>query len=200
MNIKKILALALTVMLSACATNQETAEPRRYTEPRFADQSPIELLVEKIDIVSEFTPSFTRPNVEHLFPVSLEKTARIWATDRLEAVDFASGRTAEFIIKDASVTEQEVPSKELFKKDSLVYRATLSVVLKVTDAKGSSAQTSIEAWRELSIPADTSIEDKERYWNEMVQKLFNEFNVQMQQNIEQYLNMYVKNNTSVFEY
>ena len=46
----------------------------------------------------------------------------------------------------------------------------------------------------------TSIEDKEKYWNDMVQKLFEEFNVRMEQNINQYLNMYVKNNNTVFEY
>ena len=77
----------------------------------------------------------------------------------------------------------------------------MSVVLKISSDNGqSSAQTSIEAWRELTMPIDTSIEEKEKYWNEMVQKLFEEFNVRMEQNINQYLNMYVKNNNTVYEY
>ena len=77
----------------------------------------------------------------------------------------------------------------------------MSVVLKVSSDNGqSSAQTSIEAWRELTMPIDTSIEEKEKYWNEMVQKLFEEFNVRMEQNINQYLNMYVANNKVVYEY
>jgi len=186
--------------LSACASNKDVGETRRYVEPRFNTEDPIELLVSKVDIVSDFSPSFTRPNVEHLFPVSLERAARIWATDRLHAVDFASGRIADFIIEDASVTETAEKAKDLFHKDSLKYRATLSVILKITDPNGSTAQTSIEAWRELGIPADTSIDQKEKYWHEMVEKLMADFNKKMQENIEHYLNMYVKNSTSVFEY
>ena len=108
---------------------------------------------------------------------------------------------AEFIIKDASVTETEEKAPQLFYKDNLKYRATLSVVLKISSANGQSqAQTSIEAWRELTMPIDTSIEDKEKYWNEMVYKLFDEFNMRMEQNIHQYLNMYVKNNNNITEY
>ena len=199
MSLKHIL-LAFVMLLSACASQKETAEPKRYLEPRFNNEPKIELLVNKIDITSEFSPSFTKPNVEHLFPVSLERAARVWATDRLQAVDFSVNRTAEFVIKDASVTETEEKAKDLFHKDSLKYRATLSTVLKVVDANGSTAQTSIEAWRELGIPIDTPLEQKEKYWHEMVQKLMNDYNVKMQENIEQYLNMYVKDSTSIFEY
>lgn len=192
--------LAVMLVLSACATQKETAEPKRYFEPRFNEQAPIELLVNKVDITSEFSPSFTRPNVEHLFPISLERAARIWATDRLKAVDFASNRTAEFIIKDASVTETEEKASDIFHKDSLKYRAVLSTVLRVVDANGSTAQTSLEAWRELTMPIDTPLDQKEKYWHEMVQKLMAEYDAKMQENIEQYLNMYVKNSTSIFEY
>lgn len=201
MNIKNILAAATAILLSACASNQEVAETRRFVEPRFDQEPKIELNVSKIDVISEFTPSFTRPNVEHLFPISIEKAARIWANDRLEAVDFASNRIAEFVIRDASVTEVEEKAPQLFHKDSLKYRATLSVVLRINSTGGQSqAQTSIEAWRELTMPIDTSIEDKERYWNEMVYKLFEEFNTRMAQNIDQYLNMYVHNSQLIQEY
>ena len=183
----KIFSLLAVLLVTACVNRGEVAETRRFVEPRFDTQAPIELNVNKINVVSEFTPSFTRPNVEHLFPISIEKAARIWATDRLEAVDFSSNRVAEFIIKDASVTEEEVKASQIFYKDSLKYRATLSVVLKVSSDNGQSS-------------AQTSIEDKEKYWNEMVQKLFVEFNSRMEQNVNQYLNMYVKNNNTVYEY
>ena len=199
MSLKNAL-MGVVLVLSACASQKETAEPKRYLEPRFNDQKQIELLVSKVDIVSDFSPSFTRPNVEHLFPISLERAARVWATDRLQAVDFASNREAEFIIKDASVTETEEKAQDIFHKDSLKYRATLSTVLRVIDANGSTAQTSIEAWRELGMPIDTPLEQKEKYWHEMVEKLMNDYNAKMQQNIEQYLNMYLKDSTSIFEY
>ena len=196
----KVLVAFVCFVLCSCAHQKDTAEPKRYFEPRFTDEKPIELLVNKVEIISEFTPSFTRPNVEHLFPVSIERAAKVWATDRLDAVDFSSNRIAEFIIKDASVTETEEKAPDIFRKDNLKYRATLSAVLKVVEVNGATAQTSLEAWRELGIPSDTPIAQKEIYWHEMVQNLLNDFNTKMQQNIEQYLNMYVRNNSSVFEY
>lgn len=201
--IKKILSLfcaaALVSTLAACASDE--AVPQKYNEPRFDTDGVVNLKVNKVEVVSEFTPSFTRPNVEHLFPVSIEKTAKLWANDRLKAVDFSSDKQATFVIKDASVTEEVVKSDKLFEKDSLKYRAKLSVVLKINDPYNfSSAETSLEAWRELTIPVDTTIEDKEKYWNSMVEKLFEEFNARMQMNINKYLNMYVANSEHVETY
>ncbi len=200
--LKCIMLMFCSLFLFACRTTSDIdAVPLRYCEPRFKDLPPIELNVEKINIVSEFIPSFTRPNVEHLFPVSIEKAAKLWAEDRLKADGFSSNRIAEYIIKDASVTEEIEKSEELLQKDRLKYRANLSVVLKITDkANLAAAETTINAWRELRIPVDTSIAEKERYWNDMVQKLFNDFNARMEQNIHEYLNMYVKNNNTVKEY
>ena len=193
-------ALAMVSTLTACASSDE-AVPKKYNEPRFDSDGIVNLKVNKVEIVSEFTPSFTRPNVEHLFPVSIEKTAKLWAADRLKAVDLASDKQATFIIKDASVTEEVVKSDKIFEKDSLKYRARLSVVLTISDPYNfSSAETSLEAWRELTIPVDTTIEDKERYWNSMVEKLFDEFNARMQMNINKYLNMYIADSDYIQDY
>ena len=181
--------------------NENFEDTTPYAEPRFNNSGKIELKVNKIDIISEFTPSFRRPNVEHLFPISIEKTARLWAQDRLEAVDFSSTKQAQVIIQDASVTEELEPVDGLFEKDRIKYRATLHIVVKIADEnKLSSAGTEVEAWRELTIPADTSIEDKEKYWNKMVYDLFNDFNQRMDYNIHKYLNMYIANDTSVQSY
>ncbi|MBQ8750888.1 MAG: hypothetical protein IJZ30_04560 [Alphaproteobacteria bacterium] len=203
MNKLRNIALAFaSLFLFSCSTTSDTdAIPLRYSEPRFQTTAPIELNVEKVDVVSEFVPSFTRPNVEHLFPVSIEKAAKMWAEDRLKADGFSSNRIAEYIIKDASVTEEVEKSEEFLQKDRLKYRANLSVVLKITDKSNlSAAETTIDAWRELRMPVDTKIADKEKYWNDMVYKLFDEFNKRMEQNIHEYLNMYVKNNYSIKEY
>ena len=201
--LKKIFAaLAICITFSGCTGIQDDmAEPRRYEDLSFTDQAPIKLKVSKVEVVSEFSPSFKRPNVEHLFPISIEKTARIWARDRLEAVDFSSNKIAKFIIKDASVTEEPLDSKEVFTQDRVRYKARLVVTLRVTDADSLSvAETSIEAWRELTINANTDIDEKERYWNGMVNKLFTEFNRSMETNIDQYLNMYVENSSHIQEY
>ena len=41
--------------------------------------------------------------------------------------------------------------------------------------------------------------EKEKYWNDMVNKLFEQFNERMEQNIYEYLNMYVKNDYTIKE-
>ncbi|MBP5352812.1 MAG: hypothetical protein J6Y91_03495 [Alphaproteobacteria bacterium] len=195
--IKMLLVALMACSLNACSTmNNDEAAPERYSDLHFDNKAPIRLMVKKIEVKSEFTPSFTRPNVEHLFPVSIEKTAKTWANERLEAADYGSDRVAEFIIQDASVTEQEVKTDQILQKDRLKYHADLKVILKVIDNQAS-AQTSVEAYRELTMPIDTAIADKEKHWNEMVVNLFTAFDEHMESNVYKYLNMYIKDNKSV---
>ena len=192
---KKLLSLlGLVSVLSACGTFYGTPEDElpRYTEPRYTSEKPIELKVSKIDVVSEFTPTFTRPHVEHLFPVSIEKSAKLWAQDRLKAADYASPKIAEVTIKDASVTEELEKGAQIFERDKVKYSARLVVSVKITDPDSlAQASTEVEAWRSLTIPADTDIATKEIHWNGMVQKLFDDFNDRMTANIHQYLNAFV---------
>lgn len=198
--IKMFVLAVMALGLNACASmNNEEAVAERYSDLHFDNKAPIKLTVKTVNISSEFTPSFTRPNVEHLFPVSIEKTAKTWAKERLEATDFGSESVAEFIIQDASVIETEEKATQILQRDAVKYHATLKVILKVTDAK-SSAQTTVEAFRELTMPVDTSIEDKERHWNEMVVNLFKAFDEHMEQNIHRYLNMYVKDSNVITSY
>lgn len=197
--IKKLIsAAALGLMVSGCSSWFPASSPdeiTQYSEPRYNTEEPIQLRVSQIKILSEFTPSFTRPHVEHLFPVSIEKTAKLWAQDRLKAADFSSGKTAEVIIKDASVTETlEEAENKIFNDDRVRYKASLVITVKITDPDNmSQASTNVDAWRELIIPANTDIAEKEQYWSGMVTKLFDEFNQKMSANIYEYLNMYVIN-------
>lgn len=193
---KKILSLiGMSLTLTACGTLFGTSDNiSQYNEPRYQNEAPIELNVNKVDIISEFTPSFTRPNVEHLLPVSIEKTAKLWGQDRLKAADFSSSKIAEVIIKDASVTEELEEATQIFEQDKVKYSARLVVSVKVSDpASMSQASTDVEAWRSLTIPANTDIVKKEEYWNSMVEKLFNDFNERMTSEINQNLNAFIKN-------
>jgi len=197
---KIVCAAATVVLLNACSSmNNNTAVPERYSDLHFDNKAPIPLMVKTVEIKSEFTPSFTRPHVEHMLPISIEKTAKTWAKERLQATDFSSNSVAEFIIQDASVTETEEKSGQLLSKDRLKYHATLKVLLRVVDNK-SSAAANVEAWRDLVMAIDTSIEDKEQHWNDMVINLFQAFDSSMEKNIYQSLNMYVKDNQSITTY
>ncbi|MBQ8661468.1 MAG: hypothetical protein IJ482_04000 [Alphaproteobacteria bacterium] len=201
---KRILTLcAVCGLLSGCAYlfPSDNEELPRYTEPRYDTEEPIQLKVSKINVISEFTPSFTRPHVEHLFPVSIEKTAKLWANDRLKAVDFSSPNVADVIIKDASVTETLEPNDKMWAKDRVKYKAKLIVALRIHNPDNmSEATTQVEGWRELTIDAGTDIAEKEQYWSSMVDKLFDDYNNKMTANVYQYLNLYVVNQPLVPTY
>jgi hypothetical protein len=190
------LLIGATLGLQACGTlyGLPEEEVTQYNEPRYTSLQPIELKVNRVDISSEFTPTFTRPHVEHLFPVSIEKSAQLWANDRIKAADFSSPKIAEVIIKDASVTEEIEESDQLFSQDKVKYSARLVVSVKVIDPSSlAQASTEVEAWRTLTIPSSTEIATKEQYWNSMVEKLMNDFNERMTSNINQYLNAFIVN-------
>lgn len=195
--LKILFALVVTIAISSCfMNNSETVE---IVAPIYSNA--IYLKVKRVEVVSEFSPSFKRPNVEHLFPTPLEKSAKEWALKNLEASAPSSDKTAYFIIKDASVVESFEPSQQAFHKDRSKYYAKLHIVLKITDDKElSRAQTEIQAWRELLIPVDTPLIEKEKYWNDMSNKMFSDFDIKMRENINKYLNMYVEGNTMIVDY
>ena len=97
------------------------------------------------------------------------------------------------------MTETEEKSEQLLLKDRIQDHASLKVLLRIIDNK-SSASTGVEAWRDLTMSVDTSIEDKEQHWNEMVVNLFQAFDESMEKNINQSLNMYIKGNNTVSTY
>ena len=112
----KILPIFLiSILISGCGRLYfvEPEELPTYTEPRYDNNEPIQLKVSKVEVISEFTPSFTRPNVEHLFPVSIEKTAKLWARDRLKAVDFSAERRPSDSRPDGPVRIVDFPSYQL---------------------------------------------------------------------------------------
>lgn len=64
----------MTVLVAGCAWfPKDEDELQKFREPRYNSEEPIQLKVNKVEVISEFTPTFKRPNVEHLFPISIEK-------------------------------------------------------------------------------------------------------------------------------
>ncbi|MBQ9235806.1 MAG: hypothetical protein IJ184_05005 [Alphaproteobacteria bacterium] len=191
---KILMTLGITLSLTACGTLYGTPEEEvtEYKDIRYTQETPISLKVNRVDVTSEFTPTFTRPHVEHLLPVSVEKSAKLWAHDRLKASDFSSAKIAEVTIKDASVVEELEPASQIFEQDKIKYSAKLVMSVRVYDpATLAQASTEVEAWRTLTIPANTDIATKESYWNSMVEKLMTDFDTRMTSNINQYLNIFV---------
>ena len=69
---KKILCAALFISLTAgCSTlfgTHEGDEPARYNELRYDNQTPIKLKVNKVEVISESSPSFPSPECRAFVP------------------------------------------------------------------------------------------------------------------------------------
>ncbi len=171
--------------------NQET-EVKKYMDIKFDDYAKYKFNANKLDIISKFTPSFSYPNVEHLMPISTEKTAINWANDRLIANSPDSPYKLQFIIYDASVTEKDLIEDSIIDTDMIKYTARLDISIRVVDKdENILAETTSSSWREVTSKKNSKIYSKEEIWYQMVQKLALDFNEKIESGINNYLNQYL---------
>jgi len=179
------------VMLSLGACTHAPQAPT-FGDIQFSDGPKIPVRALKVDVVADYQPSFQSPNVEHLMPVPPERVARQWVIDRLQPL--RSGQTVvQFIITDASVTETKLKTKSGLKgaftdEPSERYDANLKakIVYKdpVTLDEGSVETT---AHYSMTVQEGASLNDREKVWFELAQKLGTQFDMAMTENIEKFL-------------
>ena len=204
--IKIISVFAFMISLSSCSSlsSFRTENPismSQYKAIRFDGEQTIKFKANRIEVVSKFSPSFTRPNVEHLSPISIEKTAKNWAKDLLLANNFTSKEYVKYIINDASITEELNKSTSIFRKNTVSYIAKINVTVQVVNEKNKVlAETTTDAWRRATITDGTPITDKEVLWYELIENLFNQYDVKQKQTISQYLNLYLQKSKLAKEY
>lgn len=102
-----MLAGVLAVALAGCTS---APPPQTFAAITYPERQPIALDVANVEVRQDYRPPLTAPNVEHRFPVSLSDTIARWAQDRLRPVGRAG--TATFIVTDASVIEEELPTRK----------------------------------------------------------------------------------------
>lgn len=187
--LKAVLAIVALAGVAAC-----TATPPAPTYPdiRFggADSLPIQAL--RVDVTSTYAPSFAPPYVEHLMPVPPEKMARQWALDRLQPL--RTGRAvARFTVLDARVTETKLKVTQGIKgsftdEPAERYDATLRARLSLDDpARGYNGSVETVVNRSLTVQKGASLNDREKAWYELVEKLSQDFDRTMTANIRQYM-------------
>jgi len=184
------LCLALSVAAACTTPPPATSQPQlTYTH-----QAKIRLDVDAIEIVHTYAPPMQAPNVEHLFPTSPMKTAERWATDRLVAAGASrTGVTARFVILDARVVEEKLPTTGgiggYFTVDQGArYTATLEARLEIIDAQGKRrAFAEAKAFRDQTVPENASINKREDYWFLLTEDLLKDFEREMETAIQTHL-------------
>lgn len=198
--LSKILLALIIISTSACQSSgvsdffgfNKADDNRNYVELRFNDYPKYKFNAKKMEIISKFMPTFSYPNVEHLMPVSIEKTAINWANDRLIANTPDSPYKIQFIIYDASVTEKDIMEESIIEPDMIKYTARLDVSIRVTDDSDNIlAETTSSSWREITAKKNSKIYTKEEVWYEIVQKLSIDFNEKIETGIDNYLGQYI---------
>src|SRR5262245_23291444 len=104
-----LVVLATALLGSAACTN--APDPVRFPDLTYAHLGAIRLAVAHVEIVEAYRPPLAAPNIDHRMPVIPAAALRRWAEDRLAATGEGTAR-ARFTIRDARVTETELPRTE----------------------------------------------------------------------------------------
>ncbi|MGB8275491.1 MAG: hypothetical protein WCF16_09525 [Alphaproteobacteria bacterium] len=186
--VRPIAALILLLVAGSCA---QPPPRQKFADLTWSHVTPFKLNVARIEVVSEFKPTFKPPHVEHLFPIPPEKAVRQWIEDRLLAAG-PSG-VAKVIIKDASVTEAELPKVEDLKgyfttEQGQRYDIVVDVVIEVYGDRGfKQAFATARSERSQTVPEDITLNDRERTWYDLTESAMRDFNAEMEKNIPLFL-------------
>lgn len=182
----------LVLLLAACAT---PPPQNQFPELTYGHLEPIRLAVGEVRVEQAYTPSLAPPQVEHIMPVAPAAAATRWARDRLQAT--GGDLSAIFVVRDASVTETNLPRtgglQGVFTTDaSERYDARLVVELIVRNAGGRTiGVATAQADRSQTVLENISLKEREQIWFDMVDRLMQDINRQLEQTIPEALYPYV---------
>ena len=157
---KRSLNLALVLLLpllAACSGNEVTSTTNTLN---YSKMAPVRLNAVKIEVVSEYTPRDSAPNIDHLMEKNPQQAVVDWAKGRLRA----SGSTGyvQVKIKDASVItrmlEVEGGISGYFTREQseeLVAHVSADISGDQRDS-GFSGYTTVEASQVLTVPEKAS--------------------------------------------
>lgn len=186
---RRIAPLALllgALLLSGCTKPPPPAA--QFAEITFQQFPRFNFAVGRIDIVREYVPPATPPNVDHLFPVPPAQMAERWARDRLAA----AGGPGElrYIIKRASAVETQLPRttgiRGAFTNDQTQrYEAVVEVEIEVRNERGyRDGIATGRAERRRSVGEDISLAERERVWFAMTEELGRDLNLELERGIQ----------------
>ena len=187
------LTLSLLFLTLACETPVATQKLPKIT---FVHLQPLNVDVASIEIVNQFSSLMKAPHIEHKLPTSPAKALIQWVKDRLKATGkFGNLRV---FIEDASATETQLDldkslKGQFTKQQSHLYKFSLRATALLTDASGihlGSAKAT--ATHSATIREDISLNERQRAWFELMDRLINDFNHQMEASLNQHLGRWLR--------
>jgi hypothetical protein len=174
------------VFLVGCTT-QIPLKPS-FPPLSFAPRGEFVFDAERLEIVNNFQTTLEAPHIEHLVPLAPERALRQWADERLAGK--GQQGAIRFEIIEASFLEQQLPRTQglqgVFTKDeSQLYTVRLEVKLLVdSPPRLASGTASARVERSRSISEDSSLNDREKLWYQLVREAMEDFDRQISKNID----------------
>jgi hypothetical protein len=190
----KLIVAAAGTGLAGCSS----PPPRtRFPDLTYGHLGQFRLNVARIDIVPEYRPPMTAPNIEHLLPVSPEQALRRWAADRLVATGTPQ-RYARFVIQDAKVTDTFLPRtpgvRGAFTTDQTNrYDGSLAVRLEIRAERGNLREGEASAWatRSRTVAESITVNQREKAWFDLVEAMMNDVNAELDRQIRANLGQFL---------
>lgn len=190
----KAFFIASFMLLAAC---QQAPQPAALSPVDFTRATPIALAVSEIRVVENYASPLKNPNVEHLFPTPPAQAVKTWASQRLRAAG-ASG-LLEITIEDASVIERPLPKTEgmrgFFTDDqSDRYDARLKATMRLYTGERavSDAEGNVSLVRARSINEKATVAERERFFNQMMLDIIQQFDAEAEARFRQYFSPYIR--------
>jgi hypothetical protein len=180
------------IALAGCTT----APPRPdFPDLRFTAEPPLRIDVASLEVQPIFQMTFREPHVEHLFPVTPERTLENWAHDRLRPV----GRAGRVVMKilNASVVETDLPVDQSLTgtfttQPSERYDLAIEATVQAYDPNGLIARTAnVRTARSQSVLQGITPNERDRTWYEMTKAAMVDFDRQMESEIRANFGLYL---------
>jgi hypothetical protein len=185
------LALSAMLMGSGLALSGcETPTPAAIPALTFAHLEQIRFNAAVVEIVDEYRPMLTAPNVDHIFPTSPAQAARDWAAARIGAAGVTG--SVRVIIKNASVVQVDLPVRTgveglFFNEQDVRYEAILEISIEYRRGLFVTSSVRTEVMRSRTASESISVEERNQLFFKLTEDLLADLDTEMVPNIAQYM-------------
>lgn len=155
------------LILAACSATPDHS----FKVKDFTDEPQVDLAAGDINIQSVVIRNDRSPHIEYKMPMRPEEALYTWANNRYTALSMSSPTTAKIVIKDASMTEEEQPMDNWYTYDNVKYRLTYDVAIQFEKNGVVVHAQEVTGWEEASIPQKSTINEKEKTWENMLNNM-----------------------------
>lgn len=188
----KRMILSVLAVVATLASGPAPTFAQAESPALFQNVTAIAIDATALAVEMQNQPPREYPHVGHRAPVTFEQAVNMWAKSHFELTGVGEN-TLRITVREADIVEKLLPVKKgiagWFRKDqSAEYTATLDISVALIDANGQ-PQGSAEAktLQSTTVAEGTTDAEKQAVWMEMMRKMFDNLDRELQPRIRQTL-------------